>query len=147
VATFAELEARREARRQAHIEAHETQRLLDLERLDALEEEHGYGRVLKVELGTWRDGSGAATMMVLRLPLASEAVFKRFQQQVSSGKASPASKLEAAEVLARSCVVYPHPKSEADAYNATVEMAPGVLGNLALQIVSAVQGRAEAEGK
>lgn len=145
--TFAELEARRAARKAAYEEAYETQKLLDLERLDELEEEHGYGRVLRVDLGNWRDGSGAVTLMVLRLPLASEAVFKRFQQQVASDKASTAAKVEAGEVLARSCVVYPNPKTEADAYNATVEMAPGVLGNLALQIVTAVQGRAEAEGK
>jgi hypothetical protein len=141
-----ELEKRRAERERAHAESYDEQRTIDLEHIDALEEEHGHGRVVAIALRGWRPG-GAVTTMAFRLPVASEASFKRFQQVANSDKAPTAAKVEAAEMLGAACVVYPDRKTDKAAYDATVELAPGVLGHAANEIVIAIQGDAEREGK
>ena len=142
-----EIEARRAARRAEHDKAHAEQYAKDFEALDKLEEEHGYERVLSVTLKGWRSGEGAATMIVVRVPRAREAIFKRFQQQVNSNKAGAKQKVEAAELLGSSCLLYPSKTDDPECHEATMDLAPGVLGHAAALIVEAVQGEAEEEGK
>lgn len=141
--TSAEVEQRREARRLAHETARAEQEAIDLVELDKLEEAHGWDGVEPIRLSRWEPG--AATMLVIRIPRASEHVYRRFQQQANADKAKGAQKVEASETLGRSCVVYPDPKS--DLYEKTVDIAPGILGHAAHRVVMAVQGKEEEEGK
>ena len=141
--SVAALEERRAKLRDAHQAAQDAQYAIDLEKLVALEEESGFGSVVKVDLRPWPQG--AATMVIARVPRASEHVFKRYQSVAGSDKASGATKREAGETFAKSCVLYPELASEL--YEATVERAPGVLGHMALQLVNAVQGKETEEGK
>lgn len=142
---IAQAEKRREAREKAYTEAREAQHADDLEALDRLEEEHGWGRTLRIELDGWQPGSGATTMIVAKLPLSSDATFKKFAQQSVGKEKKPAAVVESGETFGASCVVYPEPSS--DAYRATIESFAGVLGHVAVQVVKAVQGRAAEEGK
>ncbi len=128
-----------------HTEARKPQQITDLKRLVALKTEHGADVVCYVELSRYKPG--AATMVIALLPASSEFKYKRFQQTTHSDKAKSGAKLEAGEQLARSCMIYPHPKDDEDLHEATVEFAPGILGHLAHSIVKAVQGRDDEQGK
>ena len=142
---IAQAEKRREVREKAYAEARELQHADDLEALDKLEDEHGWGRILRIDLDGWQPGSGAVTLIAAKLPLSSDATFKRFAQQ-SVGKDKKAQAiLDSGDAFGSSCVVYPAPDSEA--YRATIESFAGVLGHVAVQVVKAVQGRAAEEGK
>jgi hypothetical protein len=142
-----EIEARRAARQKAHEAAREAQELADLEALDVLEEVHGYGRVLRIELDGWTAGSGAATIAVARIPLSSEVVFKKFVQQAHSKDPKPAQSVAAETELGEACLAYPSRKEHPEIYAATMEMFPGLLGHVAAQVAKAAQGRAAEEGK
>lgn len=141
------IQARRDARKAQEKAVYDAQRVLDMTALADLEDEHGYERVKSISLSGWRPGEGAATMIVVKLPRKSESVFRRFEQMTSKAKEGTQAKLEAQTMLAESCIVYPSKKDNPELYNATMELAPGVLSNAAYQIVIAVQGQAEAEGK
>lgn len=141
---------RKAARIKAIEEAHAEQLAKDLERLDQLEEEHGYERVVRVNLNGWQPGHGAATFVVARLPMTSEIVYKKFQQQIqipvkSAQDAKRAD--QASDQLGEACMVYPDRKTEPELYKATTELAAGIIGHLAAEVVRAVQGKAAEEGK
>lgn len=123
------------------------QQAADLEALVDLEAEHGFDRVLRVDLTGWKPGTGAATMAVVRVPYGSEAYFKRFEQTIAKAKDGSTTRVDAGYTLARACLVYPSEKDAPDLYKATMDLAPGILSHLAHQIVKAVQGQAEEEKK
>lgn len=124
------------------------QELVDRTRLVDLEEEHGFSRVLAITYDCWEPGHGAATMLVVELPAARTARYKRMQALINNKDTKTQAKLDAIDQLARSCVLYPSPTGEeASVYEATIELAPGLLGNAARQIIEAVQGAANEEGK
>lgn len=151
MATIEEREAaiakRRADRAEANDLARREQRLVDLEALDALEAEHGHERVFGVDLIGWQAGTGATTMVVYRLPLSSESVWRRFAQQANATNQSAQQKVDAAEALARVCIVYPSNKDAPEMFRATVEQAAGILGNVAKQIAERLQGAAQQEEK
>lgn len=136
--------AKRELQKKGEAEAFAVQEADDIERLVELEGEHGFERVLRIDLNGWKPGAGAATLVVARVPFASEKVYKRFEETVSKPKAE---NLKAAHALAEACLVYPHRTDDAALYAATLELAPGLLTHVANQIANAVQGRAEEEKK
>jgi hypothetical protein len=140
---IAAAQAKREAIKASEADAFVEQQATDLEALVELEDEHGFDRVVRIDLTGWRPGVGAATMVVARVPLNSEKVFKRFEDTVSK-KDSKTSTNDAGITLARACLVYPADKALLDA---TMELAPGVLSHLGLQLIKAVQGSAEEEKK
>lgn len=135
---------RRAALKALEAEAHAEQQASDIERLVDLEEKHGFDRVLRIDLGGWKPGAGAATMLVARVPLASEPAFKRFQDTIAKPKTDH---IEAANTLAATCIVYPHRKDDKDLYEATLELAPGILSAVAAEVVKAAMGHAEEEKK
>ncbi len=141
------LEVRRQAIREAHAAAYEEQLLADMTALVDLEEEHGFERTVRVDLGSWKSGVGAATMVVARIPGRGSDMFKRYEQSIARAKSGTTDMLNAAHQLAESCLVYPSKKAAPELYEATMELAPGVLTNLALQVSKAVQGHAEEEKK
>ncbi len=137
--------ARRQTLKDSEAKAFEEQQASDIEALVTLEEEHGFERVLRIDLKGWTPGKGAATMVIARVPFAREALFKRFEETVSKPKAD---NLKAGHVLATSCIIYPNRKDDdTEFYSATVDLAPGILSHVAAQIVQAVQGQAEEEKK
>lgn len=140
-------EAKREALRAAHAEAHAEQQAIDFEALVALEEEHGFERVLRVDIGGWKSGVGAATMVVARIPDRREAFFRRFEQTTAKAKQGTTQSLDAAHLLAEACLIYPSKKDHPELHEATLELAAGVLTNMALQVAKIVQGNAEEEKK
>ena len=143
--TIEEIQARRAELREANDRAREAQRITDMGHVLDLEETLGFEAVLVTHLQRWSDG--AATLVVCEVPRAKDNRFKRFQQVANSDKAKAAKKVEASEQLARSCLLYPHPKDEAELCAATLDVAPGLLGFVANELVKAVQGREEDEGK
>lgn len=144
---IAAAQARREALKAAEAEAHAEQLATDLEALADLEAAHGFDRVLRVDLRGWKAGSGATTMVVARIPLRRESHVKRFEETAARAKSGTNEGLAALHTLAEACIVYPHRKDHAEAYAATMDLAPGILSNVGLQLVQAVQGAAEEEKK
>jgi hypothetical protein len=119
----------------------------DMEAQAELEVQHGEARVVAFPLDCWTPGRGAATMLIAVLPETRDSKVKRLQQIASNDKISAAEKLEASEALARQCIVYPGKKTHEEMYNATVELAPGVLNHAARHIYKRIQGRELEEGK
>jgi len=141
---IAAAQERRAALKAEEAAAFAEQQATDIEQLADLEEAHGFDRVLRVDLSGWKAGSGAATMVVVRIPLKSESFYKRYVDTVAAKNSDP---VKATETLAEACLVYPNPKRDAAMYAATMELAPGVLANAGLQVLHAVQGKAEEEKK
>lgn len=139
---IAAAQARREALKVAEAEAHAEQQATDLEALVELEAVHGYSRIVRVDLAGWKPG--AASMVVARIPLGSEAVYRRFEQTVAKAKKDSGDAMAAGATLATACLVYPDDKALREA---TLDAAPGILQHVALQIVTAVQGAAEEQKK
>ena len=141
------LEERRAKNRAAHEEAHAEQFAKDFERVIELEEEHGFERVLRIDVGGWKPDVGAATLVVLRVPTASEKLWKRYEDTVAKAKPESTTRLTAAHVLGEACLLYPSKSTDADMHKATMELASGILSNAALQVAKVVQGNAEEEKK
>ena len=140
-------EARRGKLREEHQAAYDEQQATDFARLVDLEAEHGFDRVLRINLKGWKASEGdtqAATLVVARIPLSSERLVKRFEDTVSKPKAE---NLKALHLLAESCLIYPSRTNEKALYEATLELAPGLLSNVGHAIVEAVQGKVEEEKK
>jgi hypothetical protein len=130
--------------REAHENARLEQHAIDLEKLAELEAEHGPDRLVRVGLKSW--GSGAATIVVARLPAARDVVFRRYEQTIAKAKPGTTQVLDASHQLTESCLVYPAKSTDPALYAATMELAPGAHTHLALLIAKGVQG-AEDEGK
>lgn len=139
--------AKREALKAAEAAAHAEQQATDIEALVELEEKHGFERVLRIDIGGWKSGEGAATLVVVRIPKTSESVFKRHEQTISKAKEGSTSKLDSAHLLADTCLLYPSRETQKDLYNATMDLAPGLRTNIAAQLVTAAMGQAEEEKK
>lgn len=144
---IAAAQQRRDAIREEHAHAYAEQQATDLEVVAALEDEHGFERVLRIDVGGWKAGEGAATLVVVRIPKSSESVFKRYEQTVSKAKTGTTAGLDAAHMLAEACLLYPSKKNQKDLYDATMELASGIRSNMAFQIAKVVQGNAEEEKK
>ena len=140
-------QARRKALVDSEREARVLQQADDIEAIVELEELHGSERVLRIELDCWAPNRGAATCVAVLLPEAGDHKFKRFQQIANRDELKPAEKVDASDVLARSCIVYPHPKDAPEMYKATVSLSSGILAYVTNQIITHVRGRLVEEGK
>ncbi len=141
----ADIEAQRTKLRAALDDNRAEQNAKDMAEVLRLEEEMGYEAVEVVYLARW--SAPATTLVVAEIPRAADHRFKRYQQQANSNKASGAKKIEAGDTFARSCLLYPSPKDQTELFEETINVAPGLLGHVALQLVVAVQGREQDEGK
>lgn len=139
----------RAARKGGEDLARKRQQVVDLEALSGLEEEHGFNRVLRIDIEGWKSGAGAATMVVVLLPERRDAKFKRFQQELNKERPESSKRLDAADKLARSCLVYPDAKTDdgKSLLESTLELAPGLLTHVANQIDGWATGKAMEEGK
>lgn len=143
---MAAAQAKREALQKIEAEAFAEQQADDVERLVELEAEHGFDRVRRIDIGVWKPGFGAATMVVVRVPMTSEKAFKRYQDTASKAKDGEG-RTNAVITLGAVCIVYPHRDSDKALYEATIELAPGVIGHAGAEVISVVQGSAEEEKK
>lgn len=143
-----DIQKRREARRKALAVEHEKQFELDLVELDRLEAEHGYERVMRIDLPGWDPSIGGPTMVVMRIPKHSEAIIKAFEQEVNKSKEGSPVRLSAQASMARACMVYPDPSmaSNKSDFDAVMDTAPGILAQAALQVIKRAQGLTVDEG-
>lgn len=135
-----ELEAKLEVSRAARAKAEDEQYEVDLEARIALEEEHGTIAAVKVSRFT----PGQPTRAFLRTPTGSE--YKRYKTQIHKAvdKKNITSQQEAADLLARSCWVYP---ATDDAKVAMLDAFPGLLTPLSMAAAALAEGKTEDEGK
>lgn len=139
--------AKREALKAAEAAAFAEQQAIDLEALIDIEAEHGFERVVRIDIGGWKPGAGAATMVVARVPTKAEKAVRRYEETVSKAKAGSTTQHDAAVTLAGFCIVYPDKDSAKDLYDATLELAAGVMAHVGVQVMRVVQGNAEEEKK
>jgi hypothetical protein len=144
---LAEGDEQAEEERVAYLE----QEVIDRRRQRELEREHGYNRVLSVPFNAWKpdagpalDGGGhvqAATRFVCLLPDQRGRKFKQMQRALAHFKDDRAEQAEEVERMAKGCIRYPHPERDRAMYQATINLAPAILGNLARQMIDKVAGR------
>jgi GNAT superfamily N-acetyltransferase len=144
---LAEGEEQAEEERLAYLE----QEVSDRERQRELEREHGYSRVLSVPFDAWKPDAGpmlddgahvqASTRFVCLLPEARGRQFKLMQRALARLKDDRAEQAEEVERMAKGCIRYPHPEQDRAMYQATINLAPAILGNLASQMIDKVAGR------
>jgi hypothetical protein len=70
-----------------------------------------------------------------------------FQTKLAACKETDPKRVDIAEELGSTCAVYPSPKEDEALYNATLELAPGVLTHAGMEITNWLVGEAKAEGK
>jgi hypothetical protein len=73
---IAAAQAKRAALQAQTEEAYQEQLASDLEALADIEAEHGFDRVARVNLGGWVPDVGLPTLVAVRVPRASEVVYK-----------------------------------------------------------------------
>ena len=134
------LEAKLAENRAARAKAEEAQYEIDLAARIDLEEEHGTIAAVKVS----RFMPGQPTQAYLKTPTGPQ--YKRYKDQIHRAvdKKNIASQQDAAELLAKSCWVYP---ASDEAKAAMLEAFPGLLTPLSMAAASLAEGKAEDEGK
>lgn len=125
------LEERMAARRKTIADARAEQYVIDMTKLDELEDKHGADRVkaLKVKAFT----PGLPTMVIIKSS-AGESYHQRFVDQVRKAKGNKDLETQASNMLARSSVVYP----EGAALQAMSEAYPNMwtdISNAAVKLV------------
>lgn len=137
--------SKRDALQAVEETARDEQLANDLEAIADLEAEHGFERIIRIQLPGWTPGKGAPTCVAVRVPYAKEQKCKRFIQLINASKEHTRERIEASEQLGESCMVYP--KLGTDEYKAALEIAPLILTHAAAQIVKASQGQVEKREK
>lgn len=136
MASIKEIEERRAKRKEAHEAERAAQYALDLEALDALEVEHGDGRVSSLTPESFVPG--LPTFAVVRVPSALE--MKRFRDKV---RRDPKSTGEGLDELAAVCIVYP----DRETYERMRVAFPGMHDSIANRAVKLAEAKTEAEKK
>lgn len=146
-----ELEKKREARRAARSAKRDEQHALDLEALDALEDQYGAERLAVLRLDG-ADGEryvdGIPTLVVVKAP--DEARVARYRAELKPKRKGRDGALEQVDpipplvLLGRSCLVYPPTQEQLDAILAELPGVDVQIGKLAASLAA---GREEAEGK
>ena len=138
--------AKRDALKRALADAQILQAAADMIAITDLEAEQGFNRVIAIDLSSvWKPGVDAPTRIAFVVPEQSDGLAQRFIETINKHKEGSRERLLAQDALAIECVRYPEKGS--DAYKAALRIAPLVLSNAALQIVRAVEGVAQEQGK
>ena len=137
-----EIEKRRAARRAKHETDRAAQEALDLEAIDALEEERGEPLHTMTANGY---KPGVSVKVAFRAPTSPE--YKRYCDQVglAQQKSDPKARQKAQELLAACCCVFPVPDSEGR--KSMLDAFPGVLISVAIECAKVAELRSEEEGK
>lgn len=144
--TLEQAQERARLRSEAREKAREEQLLKDLQAKEALEEEHPALATVNVA----RHIPGQPTMAIVKTP--NSAQYKRFRDMVSKAAQTEnaKAKLDAVEMLAQSCWVYPAPAPGglvSDEQKAMVANFPGILVALGGAAAALAEGSAVEEGK
>jgi hypothetical protein len=147
-----EKEERRRADEREEIEeeqlAYREQEDKDEDRRRELERKHGRNRILSVKFRkAWVPEVGAATRFICLLPDYRGRKLKAMQKTLAHIGDDDAEKSEEVERLVRTCILYPHPERDRDMYQATINLTPLILGNLAKQMFERVAGDEEESRK
>lgn len=139
------VEAKREARKAKARKAYEARLAVDLEAIDAIEEQLGDNNVAVVRLsGLLSEDLPAA--VACRCPKPAE--LKRFRESIlpskdSRNRETTPDKIGATEQLARACLVYP----DKEVFARMCEARSGIAVQLGGQAVALAVGIEESEGK
>ncbi len=133
------IEARRAARKATGDKERKEQLAKDLEALDALEVQHGDGRVARLTVQFFTPG--LPTMVIVSTP--SDGHFTRYRQQIRKAGQNVEAKGAAADMLASVCVAYP----DEDTYNRMRKVYPAIHDSVYIQAAQLGQARTEDEGK
>jgi hypothetical protein len=136
-----ELQKRRAERREAAQAAHDAQKDVDLEHVDALEEVLGAAQVKVIETDPL---PGVAALVAIRCPSPSE--IKRYRDRIRDGKnQGKDTQIAALQELGKACWAYPEIGSELG--KATLEKFPGLDTQAGGVAVGLSIGREERLGK
>jgi hypothetical protein len=139
VRSVEEIQAARAARKASNEAARVEQYAKDLDALDALEVEHGDGRVCELSLPAYRPGLPTLVVVVCPAP----DYYKRFQEMVRRAKGEGSKLGPAADLLADHCVAYP----AKDVYAEVRKAFPGVHDSVAAAAAELSQAKGRDEGK
>lgn len=139
MATIEEIEARRTARREANEKARLEQLAIDLEALDALEAQHGDGRVGRIDLPAFVPG--LPVFVVVTCP--AEDVHRRYRAMMRAGVNDKRKQLEAFDMLGASCLGYPDKAK----FSEVVAKFGGIPDGVGLLASKLADGRSADEGK
>lgn len=127
----ARIEKQRDERAQAEQLPFMEQKLADMRRINELEAEHGHQRVGVAPLRRWSPGRGAATRIAVVVPTRSEHRYQKFQEMILAHRKNPNGTRKAIEELGKFVIGYPHHERDKALYDATLELAPVMLGTAA----------------
>lgn len=139
--SVADIEKRREERKAALAEAYEEQFEKDLFALDALEAEHGDGRVKRMNAKYFVPG--LPTFIVVKSP-GGTALYKRYTDMVRAAGKNVHGIGAAQEMLGEACIAYP---SDPDVLKAMIKEFNGAKISAALVAVGLVELEAQEEKK
>lgn len=134
-----EIQARRDAKREALEKQKEDQRAIDLEALEALEDEHGINNIVWIDLPYT---PGLVSLVAAKCP--TPAYMKRYRDMCKTKNEKSADYIGAAEMLAAVCRVYP---IEQEDYKKIVDARPGVHVQLGVAAMKLGSGREQDESK
>jgi hypothetical protein len=142
VSNTASIQERREQRREQYEKAKKAQFEIDLEALDSLEAEHGYGAVGSIEATRYVDG--LTTRVFFRTPSTEE--YDRYTKQYgrATDKKSTEGQRDALALLGRTCWLYP---ADVEVRKKMVTTFPGLAVVVGLAAAKRGEGEQEAEGK
>lgn len=137
--TLEEIEELRATRKAAVEKQREAQLVIDLTEVNKLEEEHGDGNVVIVNLAKFTPG--LPSLLALKPP--SPPQLKRYQDMCSGKGQKKGDPLAAAHLVADTCLLYP----DKDIYEKILEESPGIKAIAGVAAVTRSAGSAEEEGK
>ncbi len=136
-----DIEKRRADRKAATAKAQEEQYEKDLEALDALEAEHGEGRVVRMNIKGFVPG--LPTFIVIRSP-GGTPLYKRYTAMVRAAGKNATAIGTAQDMLGEASIVYP---SDPAVLKALLEEFPGAKISAAIRAVACVELEAQEEKK
>lgn len=138
---IAALQKKRERRRAELKAQHDQQFAIDLEALDALEEQYGLAAIVRVDIAENRYVPSLPTMAIYRMPTTAEC--KRYKDRLKPRGDKPVDQIGAADELLGACRLYPDAESCAALY----EKFGFVHTHAAMLAIKAAEGQKAEEGK
>ncbi len=137
------VEKKREERRIAYNAARRAQEVIDLEALDKLEEENGFGAIVKLKCEPWVPG--LPTFLAIRSP-GGTSYYTRYKGQAQKAKGNPHLLSNAQEMLGESSIAYPDEEAK-DLRAAIYQQFPGTKLSAGRAALSMSELEAEDEKK
>jgi hypothetical protein len=137
--TIEQIEKRRADKKSAYEADRNEQLLIDMEALEKAEDDHGIGRVVRVDMNGWKQGT--PTMVLCRLPSTDE--LREYHESVHKNKGDARTALVAAENIARTLLLYP----DRPTLVVMSQRCGDIVSTAGAKAVVVAQGKVAAEGK